>query len=224
MESIGFTTFLVETEQARETRWRFRIFAAASVLYAAYYFCRKNFSVVMPMMARTSHFGNFDLAQLVFAFSLAYAVGQFSAGALGDRFGGRLTGVLGGLVSAACTAEMAAVAKDHRVLLLQIGNGLGQGCAWSACLKVLAAWFERKERGRVMVGGAPAMCSEDSWLPSSLRSPPRKCSSPLPLDGEGASCSLPLSSVRLPPVRPLLAEHPDGRGPAGQSRGGAGCP
>jgi sugar phosphate permease len=46
---------------------------------------------------------------------------------------------------------MAAVANDHRVLLLlQIGNGLGQGCGWSACLKVLAAWFERKERGRVM--------------------------------------------------------------------------
>ena len=87
----------------------------------------------------------------MFAFSLAYAVGQFSAGALGDRFGGRFTGVLGGLVSAACTAGMAAVANDHRVLLLlQIGNGLGQGCAWSACLKVLAAWFERKERGRVM--------------------------------------------------------------------------
>jgi OPA family sugar phosphate sensor protein UhpC-like MFS transporter len=131
--------------------WRFRVFAAAWVLYAAYYFCRKNFSVVMPMMARSSHYGNFDLAKLVFVFSLAYAIGQFTAGWLGDRFGGKFTGVTGAVVSAICTAAMAAVANDrHALLLLQIGNGLGQGCGWSACLKVLGSWFERKERGTVM--------------------------------------------------------------------------
>jgi len=154
MESAALATLIHETGQGHQARWatwRFRIFTSAWVLYAAYYFCRKNFSVVMPMMARTSHYGNFDLAQLVFVFSLAYAVGQFAAGALGDRFGGRFTGVLGGVVSAACTAGMAAAANDHRaLLLLQIGNGLGQGCGWSACLKVLAGWFERKERGTVM--------------------------------------------------------------------------
>src|SRR5215472_10883896 len=133
------------------SRWRFRVFLTAWGLYAAYYFCRKNFSVVMPMMARDSHYGNFDLAQFVFVFSLAYAIGQFVAGALGDRFGGRFTGVLGAAVSAVCTATMAGFANDRQVLiLLQIGNGLGQGCGWSACLKVLRAWFERRERGTVM--------------------------------------------------------------------------
>jgi sugar phosphate permease len=142
------------TEQALHSRWsqwRFRVFTAAWVLYAAYYFCRKNFSVVMPMMARSRHYGNFDLAQLVFVFSLAYAVGQFVAGALGDRFGGRITGLAGGLLSAGCNAGMAFAVNDYRVLLLlQIGNGLGQGCGWSACLKMLGAWFHRKERGTVM--------------------------------------------------------------------------
>lgn len=156
MESPAVLSTLAgpETGHARQGRWshwRFRIFLAAWVLYAAYYFCRKNLSVVMPMMARTSHYGNFDLAQLVFVFSLAYAVGQFVAGALGDRFGGRFTGTLGGLVSAACTLGMAAAPNDrHTLLLLQIGNGLGQGCGWSACLKVMGAWFARKERGTVM--------------------------------------------------------------------------
>ena len=154
MESTALQTAAPESQpdlQTKWSHWRFRIFASAWLLYAAYYFCRKNFSVVMPMMARTSHYGNFDLAQLVFVFSLAYAIGQFGAGVLGDRFGGRFTGALGGLVSASCTAAMAVVANDHRMLLyLQIGNGLGQGCGWSACLKVLSGWFERKERGTVM--------------------------------------------------------------------------
>lgn len=138
-------------QQRLWSQWRFRIFAAAWLLYAAYYFCRKNFSVIMPMMARTSHYGNFDLAQLVFVFSLAYAIGQFVAGALGDRFGGRFTGAMGGLVSAACSLGMAAAGMDRRaLLLLQIGNGLGQGCGWSACLKLLGGWFGREERGTVM--------------------------------------------------------------------------
>jgi sugar phosphate permease len=130
--------------------WRFRVFTAAWVLYASYYFCRKNFSVIMPMMARTSHYDNFDLAHAVFVFSLAYAVGQFIAGYLGDRFGGRLVGSAGGFVSAACTAAMAMTSSYEAIVLLQIGNGLGQGCGWSACLKVLGAWFARKERGTAL--------------------------------------------------------------------------
>jgi len=94
MESAATTVETAATADERSLRgrwlyWRFRIFTAAWVLYACYYFCRKNFSVVMPMMARTSHYNNFDLAHAVFVFSLAYAVGQFVAGALGDRFGGR---------------------------------------------------------------------------------------------------------------------------------------
>jgi sugar phosphate permease len=132
------------------SHWRFRIFTASWVLYAAYYFCRKNFSVVMPMMARTEHYDNFDLAHLVFVFSLAYAGGQFLAGWLSDRFGGRFTGAAGGFVSAICTAAMAMAGSHQALLLLQIGNGLGQGCGWSAVMKVLGAWYARKERGTVM--------------------------------------------------------------------------
>jgi sugar phosphate permease len=154
MKSAVLATRVTVMDRALQTKWsqwRFSIFAAAWLLYAAYYFCRKNFSVVMPMMARNSHYGNFDLAQLVFVFSLAYAIGQFLAGWLGDRLGGKFTGIAGALVSAACTAAMAAVADDSTALtLLQIGNGLGQGCGWSACLKVLGAWFERRERGTVL--------------------------------------------------------------------------
>jgi sugar phosphate permease len=153
MESAATILGSQESERAQRSRWsywRFRIFAAAWLLYACYYFCRKNFSVVMPMMARTSHYNNFDLANAVFVFSLAYAGGQFTAGVLGDRFGGRLVGSTGGFVSAACTAAMAMTSSYHAIVLLQIGNGLGQGCGWSASLKVLGAWFARKERGTVM--------------------------------------------------------------------------
>ncbi|HTB16205.1 MAG TPA: MFS transporter [Bryobacteraceae bacterium] len=131
------------------SRWRFRVFLAAWILYASYYFCRKNFSVVMPMMARLEHYRTFDLANLVFIFSLAYAGGQFLAGLLADRFGARVVATGGGLLSAVCTAAMAIPGPHSMLLLLQIGNGLGQGCGWSSCLKILGAWFMRTERGTV---------------------------------------------------------------------------
>jgi len=99
----------------------------------------------MPMMARLENYKTFDLAHLVFIFSLAYAAGQFLAG----RFGSRVTATGGGLLSAACTAAMAIPGRHSWLLLLQIGNGLGQGCGWSSCLKVLGAWFVRTERGAV---------------------------------------------------------------------------
>ncbi len=133
----------------RWTRWRYRVFIASWILYASYYFCRKNFSVVMPMMARIDNYKTFDLAHLVFVFSLAYATGQFVAGWLADRFGPRLVATCGGLLSAVCTAAMAIPASHATLLILQIGNGLGQGCGWSSCLKILGAWFARKERGTV---------------------------------------------------------------------------
>jgi sugar phosphate permease len=147
------TPSAIQPEQAMQrlwSYWRFRIFTASWALYAAYYFCRKNFIVVMPMMARTERYDNFDLAHLVFVFSLAYAVGQFLAGWFSDRFGGRFTGAAGGFVSAIFTAGMVAAGSHRTLLLLQIGNGLGQGCGWSAIMKVLGAWYARKERGTVM--------------------------------------------------------------------------
>jgi len=130
--------------------WRLRIFVAAWIIYAAYYFCRKNFSVVMPMMTRTLRYGNFDLAHLVFVFSLAYAVGQILAGIAADRHGPRAVAACGGIFSAACSAAMAFCGSYQAMLLLQIGNGLGQGCGWSSSLKMLGAWFARRERGVVM--------------------------------------------------------------------------
>jgi sugar phosphate permease len=135
--------------EAGRSRWRFRVFLAAWILYASYYFCRKNFSVVMPMMARLDNYKTFDLANLVFIFSLAYAGGQFLAGLLADRFGPRVVATGGGLLSALCTIAMAIPGPHSMLLLLQIGNGLGQGCGWSSCLKLLGAWFVRTERGTV---------------------------------------------------------------------------
>jgi sugar phosphate permease len=131
-------------------QWRVKIFAASWLLYAAYYFCRKNFPVVMPMLSADSRYGSFDLAHLVFAFSLLYALGQFFAGHLADRFGGRRVAILGATLSITANLAMTLTFSYPLWLGLQLLNGLGQGCGWSAILKLLGAWFHRRERGVVL--------------------------------------------------------------------------
>jgi len=130
--------------------WRTRVFVACWLLYAAYYFCRKNFSVVMPMMTEQGGLSTFDMAHLVFAYSLLYAIGQFVAGNLADRFGGRRVAAGGAAISILANVVMAFAPAYSILLSLQILNGIGQGCGWSAILKLLGSWFRRTERGVVL--------------------------------------------------------------------------
>jgi sugar phosphate permease len=130
--------------------WRTKIFAASWLLYAAYYFCRKNFSVVMPAMAEVNGLNAFDLAHLVFAYSLLYSLGQILAGILTDRFGGRKVAVGGALISVGANLLMTWTTGYWGLIVLQILNGLGQGCGWSAILKLIGTWFRRSERGVIL--------------------------------------------------------------------------
>jgi OPA family glycerol-3-phosphate transporter-like MFS transporter len=67
------------------------VFAVSRLTYAAFYLCRKNFSVVMPILSRQMGLSNATLGEILFGLSAAYAVGQFSMGILADLVGARWT-------------------------------------------------------------------------------------------------------------------------------------
>ena len=131
-------------------RWRRRVFVSAWIGYAGYYFCRKNLSVLMPMLSRERSYSNLQFAHLIFAFSLAYVVGQFVSGFLSDRYGPRRVVTAGALVSVAATVLMGIWQNPTLFLILELANGLGQSTGWSGICKLMAAWFVRAERGVVM--------------------------------------------------------------------------
>lgn len=130
--------------------WRRRIFVSAWITYAGYYFCRKNLSVLMPLLSRERSYSNLQFAHLIFAFSLAYVIGQFISGFLSDRYGPRRIVAAGALVSVAATALMGIWQSPTLFVILEFANGLGQSTGWSGICKLMAAWFERAERGVVM--------------------------------------------------------------------------
>ncbi|MBK9168412.1 MAG: MFS transporter [Bryobacterales bacterium] len=131
-------------------RWLIRIFAITWLAYASYYLCRKNLSVLMPLFSGELGYTSADLAQVVFAYSLAYALGQFLMGTLADRFGPRWVVTLGMLASAAATALIGVWEGLTMLILLQAVNGLAQSCGWSGLVKVMACWFDYRHRGFAM--------------------------------------------------------------------------
>jgi sugar phosphate permease len=123
--------------------WRGRIFLASWTLYAGYYMCRKD--VAASDNAAISHF-----ALTLAFFAAAYALGQLVGGTLADRLGPQRTALAGAGISIVCTILLACCLQPRLGLLLQLGNGFGQGFGWPALIKLIASWFRRNERDRVL--------------------------------------------------------------------------
>lgn len=131
-------------------RWRLRIFAVTWLAYAGLYLCRKNLSVLMPVLQDEVGVSKLDLANIVFAYSLAYALGQFVTGMLADSLGPRRVVAIGMLVSAASNVVMGWSPTVMVLFVMGMVNGAGQSAGWPGLVKNMAMWFRRRERGVIM--------------------------------------------------------------------------
>ncbi len=129
-------------EQQQLAHWRARVFVAAWIAYAGFYFCRKNIQwTPLPTVSRQAWLGGF--ADLLMFFSLGYVLGQFVGGWASDRFGGRRVLLVGGLLSLSTTASLAPGLPITAVMALQVLNGFGQGFGWPAINKLFSSWLPR---------------------------------------------------------------------------------
>ncbi|MDP2307386.1 MAG: MFS transporter [Pseudomonadota bacterium] len=131
-------------------QWRWRVFAATWLCYAGYYFCRKPFYLAKASLATELSFDATQLGTIGTAFLLAYAIGQFVSGALGDKRGPRVL-LLGGMaVSIGANIGFGLGNSFGTFLGLMVLNGLAQATGWSGTVGTMASWFHRRERGTVM--------------------------------------------------------------------------
>lgn len=127
-----------------------RIFAITWIAYAGFYLCRKNLSVVLPLLNNVSGLRNMDLANIVFGYSLLYAVGQFGCGPLSDRIGAKRVVGAGLLLVVISNILMGAHASLLWLLIFACLNGAGQSSGWSGLVKTMAIWFHGDNRGIAM--------------------------------------------------------------------------
>lgn len=152
--------------------WRIRIFTLTWLAYFGMYFCRKNFSVVMPVMSRELHTSKEEFAAVITVYSVMYMLGQFLNGYLSDRNGPRMIVGIGLLLSVVSNLLMGWMGTIGSFLFLMGLNGLGQSSGWSGLIKNLTPWFKKKERGVIMsywttcyvVGGMAATAFATYWL------------------------------------------------------------
>jgi MFS transporter, OPA family, sugar phosphate sensor protein UhpC len=129
---------------------RARIFLISWLAYAGLYLGRKNFSVAMPRLQEEGGLDKFQLANLLFVYSLMYTLGQFVMGPLADRFGARKVVGAGLLLAAAANIGMGLAPWYGALFALGMLNGVGQSAGWPGLVKMMAAWFRPDERGVVM--------------------------------------------------------------------------
>src|SRR3569832_2828302 len=93
-------------------RWRWQIFSVTWLAYFGFYLTRKAFSVAKNELKKPEVMG-LTKGQMSFmdgAYSAAYAVGQFTWGTLGDRFGPRMV-VLFGMMASLVTCALMGISK-----------------------------------------------------------------------------------------------------------------
>jgi len=103
-------------------------------------------NTALPTLARVLHAGTSSLQWITDAYTLCFAALLIPAGALGDRYGRRLS-LLGGLAVFALGSVAAAFAPGTGMLIAaRIVMGLGAAFVMPATLSILNAVFPPKER------------------------------------------------------------------------------
>lgn len=125
--------------------------------YAAYYFCRADFSVAMPLLVdelRRHGMSGDDAVIRLGAISsfgvLAYALGKMLFGGLGDLWGGRRSFLLGLAGATLFTLVFAAGGVLPIFTLAWIGNRLSQSIGWPGAIKVCSKWFDYSSYGAIL--------------------------------------------------------------------------
>jgi ACS family hexuronate transporter-like MFS transporter len=110
------------------------------------YLDRQTLSVAAPVLREQFHMSNQEYSRVVFAFLLAYTIGNGFSGTVIDRLGSRLGYAL-------CMAAWSAAAMLHSLATgpaflagCRFLLGIGEAGNWPAGVKVVAEWFPERER------------------------------------------------------------------------------
>jgi OPA family sugar phosphate sensor protein UhpC-like MFS transporter len=135
-------------------RLRQQAFSLTWLTYVTLYLTRRSFAVAKVAFEENPSSGidltREQLGLVDSSYLVAYALGQFMWGAMGDRFGpGRVLKV--GLI----LSVVAAVGSGFSSILIAFAvfavvQGIGQSTGWPTLIKTMSAWFSARERGRVM--------------------------------------------------------------------------
>src|ERR1700761_3555082 len=139
---------------------RFRQIATVALLFGGYgalYFCRADLSVATPLLVDELAAKGISppeaivrIGQMSSLGVLAYALGKFFLGGLGDFWGGRRNFLIGLGGATAFTLLFAAGGVMPVFMIAWLGNRLTQSIAWAGLIKVTSKWFDYTSHGAII--------------------------------------------------------------------------
>ncbi len=139
---------------------RFRQIVTVALLFGGYgalYFCRADLSVATPFLVDELSARGIPhpdaivrTGQISSLGALAYALGKFFLGGLGDFWGGRRNFLIGLGGATAFTLMFAAGGVMPVFMIAWLGNRLTQSIAWAGLIKVTSKWFDYTSHGAII--------------------------------------------------------------------------
>ena len=144
--------FLVQlrSDSSNEGKARRRVFLGTWIAYAGYYFCRKNFSVAMPLLKSELGFSTDDLALILVCYNASYMLGQVGNGLASGRWGPKI--VVGVGIACIIALNISMGMATSLPVFLGIGtlHGYAQSTGWPGTCQIMANWYPSTTRGVVM--------------------------------------------------------------------------
>jgi len=110
------------------------------------YLDRQTLSVAAPVLREQFHMSNQDYSRVVFAFLLAYTIGNGFSGTVIDRMGTRAGYALSIAVWSAAAMLHALATGPVFLAVSRFLLGIGEAGNWPAGVRVVAEWFPERER------------------------------------------------------------------------------
>lgn len=129
--------------------WRIRTFYSMYVGYALFYFSRKTFTVIKPVLTEVMGVSNTVLGNFDSIFAITYGLSKFISGVMSDRSNPRFFMSIGLIITGLCNLCFGFTTSLLAFALFWGLNGWFQGYGWPPCAKLLTHWYSIKERGTV---------------------------------------------------------------------------
>jgi OPA family glycerol-3-phosphate transporter-like MFS transporter len=141
-------------ENTRLLRWQILTITLMVVGYSGYYFCRSNFSVMLPQLiaeltakGASAADAKIRLGMIASLGVFGYAIGKFVCGSVSDFLGGRRSFLYGMLGAVGFTVLFALGGGMPIFTFAWIGNRLFQSLGWVGMIKLTSRWFSYSTYG-----------------------------------------------------------------------------
>jgi sugar phosphate permease len=150
-------------------RWRNRVLFSYAAFYLFVYMGRFNHWPASPVMREQLDFTHVEIGIINACLLWGFAIGDMAHGRIAEAYGYRLLLVTGTLASVALNWVTSFGSSLWTIAIPWGLNGFVNATAWSPGIGMLAQWWDRSHRGRVMglVGVAAGSAMLVMWLVTS---------------------------------------------------------